>query len=139
MRKFKIKINGQIYEVEVEEIGGASAPNAVSPPPPPVAAPPPVVAPTPAPAAAPPPAPAAAPKAASTGGKAGTVCAPMPGTILDVRVKAGDSVKPGDVLLILEAMKMENELAADKAGVVKEVKVSKGQAVSGGDVLVVIG
>ncbi len=131
MRKFNIKVNGEIYVVEVEEIGGnpgfCAAPAAA--PPVPIAAPAPIVTPT-----------AAAPKPAApaTGGGGGTVCAPMPGTILDVRVKVGDAVKPGDVLLLLEAMKMENELAADKAGTVKEVKVTKGQAVNSGDALVVI-
>ena len=63
----------------------------------------------------------------------------MPGTVLEVKVNVGDAVKIGDVLLILEAMKMENELQADKAGTVKEVKVTKGQAVNGGDALIVIG
>jgi len=63
----------------------------------------------------------------------------MPGTVLDVKVNVGDAVKAGDVLLILEAMKMENELTADKAGTVKEIKVTKGQAVNGGDTLIVIG
>jgi len=67
------------------------------------------------------------------------LCAPMPGIIFEVKVKVGDVVNIGDVLLILEAMKMENELAADKAGTVKEVKVTKGQAVNGGDPLIVIG
>lgn len=136
MKKFRIKINGQVYEVEVEEIGSSpglpAAPAIASPPRVPVVTPPPA---TPAPA----PAPAAAPKAAAAGKGSGAVCAPMPGTILDVRVKAGDNVKAGDVLVILEAMKMENELAAEKAGVVKEVMVAKGQAVNGGDTLVVIG
>lgn len=139
MKKFKIKVNGEIYEVEVEEIGGnpgccaAPAPAVAPPPAPaPVAAPPAAPAPAAAPAAPKPAAPAA-------GAGGGAVCAPMPGTILDVKVKVGDAVKPGDVLLILEAMKMENELASDKAGTVKEVKVTKGQAVSGGDALVVIG
>jgi glutaconyl-CoA decarboxylase len=63
----------------------------------------------------------------------------MPGTILDVRVKVGDAVKIGDVVCILEAMKMENEITTDKAGTVKEIRVSKGQAVQGGDPLVIIG
>lgn len=137
MQKFKIRVNGEVYEVEVEEIGGnpgccaAPAP-AVAPPPAPVAAAPAPPAPAAAPAAPKPAAPAA-------GGGGGTLCSPMPGTILDVKVKVGDVVKAGDILLILEAMKMENELTADKAGTIKEVKVSKGQAVSGGDALIVIG
>jgi glutaconyl-CoA decarboxylase len=63
----------------------------------------------------------------------------MPGTVLEVKVNVGDAVKVGQVLLILEAMKMENELAADKDGTVKEIKVDKGQAVNGGDTLIVIG
>ena len=127
MKKFSIKVNGEIYLVEVEEIGGNPGFCAA-----------PVAAPT-VPVAAPPPA-AAVPKPAApvAGGGGGTVCAPMPGTILDVRVKVGDAVKPGDVLLLLEAMKMENELTADKAGTVKEVRVTKGQAVNSGDALVVI-
>jgi biotin carboxyl carrier protein len=140
MQKFKITVNGEVYEVEVEAIGGSpAAPAPVAPPPAPVAAPPPVAAPA-APAAAP--APTAAPKPAAGGGGGGgggALCAPMPGTILDVKVKVGDAVKIGDVLLILEAMKMENELQADKAGTVKEIKVTKGQAVNGGDPLIIIG
>lgn len=135
MQKFKIKVNGEVYEVEVEELGGNPGCCAV---------PAPAVAPPPAPVAAAPAAPAAAPAAPkpaapAAGGGGGTLCSPMPGTILDVKVKVGDAVKAGDVLLILEAMKMENELTADKAGTIKEVKVSKGQAVSGGDALIVIG
>ncbi|MDD4237091.1 MAG: biotin/lipoyl-binding protein [Desulfotomaculaceae bacterium] len=136
MQNFKITVNGEVYEVEVEAIGGSPA-VAAPPPAAPVAAPPPAPAPA-APAAAP--APTAAPKpSGGGGGGGGALCAPMPGTILDVKVKVGDAVKLGDVLLILEAMKMENELQADKAGTVKEVKVTKGQAVNGGDQLIVIG
>jgi biotin carboxyl carrier protein len=63
----------------------------------------------------------------------------MPGTVLEIKVNVGDAVTIGQVLLILEAMKMENELAADKAGTVKEIKVTKGQAVNGGDPLIIIG
>lgn len=142
MKKFKIKVNGEVYDVEVEELGGSSGCYAA---PAPVTA----VAPRPAPVAAVPAATAHAPvaiapksvaaKPTAGGGGGGAVCAPMPGTILDVRVKAGDAVKAGDVLLILEAMKMENELTADKAGTVKEVMVSKGKAVSGGETLIIIG
>lgn len=125
MRKFNINVNGTLYEVEVEEIGGASktAPAPVSAP---------AAAPKTASAAAPAPVPASAP----TGGT--TVSAPMPGNILDVRVKVGDTVAEGDVLCILEAMKMENEIMAPKAGTVTAVSTSKGATVNTGDALVSI-
>jgi biotin carboxyl carrier protein len=66
------------------------------------------------------------------------VTAPIPGTILSVKVKVGASVKPGDVLLTIEAMKMENDIVAPRKGVVKEIRVSEGQTVKYGDVLAVI-
>ena len=126
MRKFLVNVNGASYEVMVEEINGAAAP---------VAAPAPVAAaPVAAPVAA---APAAAPVAAAAGQE--SVESPMPGNILAVNVKAGDAVKKGAVLMILEAMKMENEIMAPRDGVVAAVNVQKGATVNTGDVLCVIG
>ena len=120
MRRFNIKIAGKTYDVEVEEITtGASAPAAA-----PVAAP---AAPT-APAAAPA-APAAAPTVVAGGEK---VAAPMPGTILKINVEKGASVKKGDVLCVLEAMKMENDIQAPVDGTVTGVYTSKGATVETG-------
>ena len=125
MRKFNITVNGVAYEVEVEEVaaGESAAPAA-----PKAAAP----APKAAPAAKP-----AAPKAAPVANGV-KVNAPMPGTILDVKVAQGQAVKKGDVLLILEAMKMENEILAPQDGTVAQVAVSKGASVNSGDPLVVL-
>lgn len=121
MRKFIVNVNGNSYEVEVEEVGGAvSAPAAA-----------PKAAPVTAPKAAP-----AAPKAAAPAG--GTaVKAPMPGNVLDIKVSNGQAVKEGDVVVILEAMKMENEIYAPCDGTVTVV-ASKGSTVNTGDVLVSI-
>ncbi len=127
MRKFAITVNGQTYEVEVEEIGGAPT-FAAAPVAAPVAAPAPVAAQAPKAAA-----PAAKPAAAPAGAEA--ITAPMPGNINAVKVSQGQNVKKGDVLLVLEAMKMENEIMAPRDGVVASVNVSKGATVNTGDVL----
>ncbi len=127
MRKFLVNVNGTSYEVEVEEIAAGAAP---------VAAPAPVAA-APAAAPAPAPAPVAAPVAAPAG--AASVTAPMPGNILDVKVKVGDVVSENTVVVLLEAMKMENEIFAGVNGKVTAVNVAKGATVNSGDVLVVIG
>ncbi len=139
MKKFNIKVNGKNYEVEVEEIGGIStaAPVAV---PKPTATPKPVVeskpAAAPKPATSKPEKPAAAPKEVPSGGN--TVNSPMPGTILDIKVQEGDTVSSGQILLILEAMKMENEIMAPADGKVASIHVQKGASVNAGDVLVVL-
>lgn len=124
MKNLKITVNGKSYDVQVEEVGASSAPAATAAPA--VAAP--TAAPTPAAA------PAAAPAPAAAGSE--TVKSPMPGTILDIKVAAGDSVKSGDVLLVLEAMKMENEIMSPRDGVVASVLVNKGDSVDSGKPLV---
>lgn len=131
MKKFNITVNGTTYQVEVEEVKDG---NVATSAPQPAAAPAPKAAPAPQPAAAP--APKAAPAAAPAAAGAETITAPMPGTVLDVKVKEGDSVKNGQVLVILEAMKMENEIFAPVDGTVASVNVNVGASVNAGDVLV---
>jgi biotin carboxyl carrier protein len=129
MKKYNITVNGNTYEVFVEEVGGATAAPVYSAP---VAA---------APVAAPAPAAAPAPKAASApaGAQGATVVSsPMPGTILEVKVSVGQSVKKGDVICVLEAMKMENEIPAPKDGVIASVNVQKGASVQTEEVLVTL-
>ena len=129
MKNLIVTVNGVAYNVTVEE-GVASAAAPAAP-----AAPAAAAAPAPAPAAAPAPAPAAEPAAPAGTAGAVAVNAPMPGNILDVRVKPGDSVKAGDTLLILEAMKMENEISAPQDGTVASVEVRKGAVVDSGTLL----
>ena len=123
MKKFRINVNGKSYEVEVEELGG-------------VASPAPVAAPVATPAAAPAPAPAAPAASGSAGGV--TVAAPMPGNIIKVNVNVGDKVTSGQAVVILEAMKMENEIAAPQDGVVASINVTQGAKVNTGDVLITL-
>ena len=114
MKVYKVKVNGKVYEVELEsvsEVAGTIAAPQVAPQ-------------------------VAAPVVSGSGAE---LNAPMAGTILDVKVSVGQTVNVGDVVCILEAMKLENEVVADKAGVVKSIVVSKGDAVENGQVLVIIG
>ena len=128
MKRYKITVNGQSYDVSVEEQGGAgyAAPAAAAP----------VQAAAPAvPAAAPAAAPAASGGSAHVAG-AMTVKAPMPGTVMSFKVIVGQAVKKGDVLLILEAMKMENEIVAPQDGTVASLRVPVSASVNTGDDLV---
>ena len=113
MRKFLVNVNGTSYEVEVEELKGDVKPAAI---------------PAPAPQPAQPVHPA--------GGAAETISAPMPGTIVGVNIKVGDNFKRGQVLLVLEAMKMENEILAPRDGRVVNLNTQKGASVNSGDVLI---
>ena len=117
MKKYRVNVNGTVYEVELEEItgGAAAAPAAAA-----------------APVATP-----AAPASAPAGGE--QITSPMPGNILSVNVSAGATVKKGQVLMILEAMKMENEIMSPCDGKVVSVSVAKGAAVESGTLLCVIG
>ena len=126
MKNLKITVNGTAYDVQVEEVAAGAAP---------VAAPAPAAKPA-APAAAPAPAAAHAPAAAPVPAGAETVNSPMPGTIVSVNVSAGQNVKKGDVLVVLEAMKMENEIMAPRDAVVASVQVNKGDSVDSGTPLV---
>lgn len=117
MKNYTITVNGTVYDVTVEEGSGTGAPAAAAPKAAPKAA-----------------APKAAPKA-SGGAGAVKVNAPMPGKILDVKASAGQSVKKGDVLMILEAMKMENEVVAPQDGTVASIDVAAGDSVEAGAVL----
>lgn len=118
MKNYRITVNGVAYDVAVEEMGEGAA----------ASAPAPAVAPKPA-------APKAAP-AAATGAGAIKINSPMPGNILSVKASAGQAVKKGDVLMILEAMKMENEICAPQDGTIASVQAAAGDSVESGDVLV---
>lgn len=121
MKNLRITVNGTAYDVQVEELGGSSAPVAAAPAP---------VAAAPAPAA----------KPAAPSGAAGSVvvAAPMPGTVVNVVVSAGQSVKSGDDLVFIEAMKMETPVKAPQDGVVATIDVAKGESVDSGKTLVTL-
>lgn len=122
MKSYTITVNGTVYDVTVEEKAGGVA----------------SAAPVPAPAPAPKAPAAPAPKAPVASGNAGSVeiTAPMPGKILDVKANAGQSVKKGDVVVLLEAMKMENEVVAPQDGTIASINVNSGDMVEAGNVLV---
>ena len=133
MKRYRITVNGQSYDVAVEEVAGGTASHAPAPVPSYVPSPAPS-----APAAAeplveatPPVAPAGAAVAGAT-----SVKAPMPGTVLSFKVAVGQEVRRGDVILLLEAMKMENEIVAPQDGTVASVNVAKGQQVNSGDLMI---
>lgn len=115
MKVYKVKVNGKVYEVELEAVSENSEK---------------ISAPTAAAAPAP---------AAATSGEGEALPSPIQGTVLKVNVSAGQSVKAGDVVMVIEAMKLENDIVAPKDGVVKEVKVSKGQTVNSKDTLLILG
>ena len=127
MSKYRITLDGKTYEMDVELLGANGAVIAPAKVAAPVAAAPVTVAPKAAPA------PAAAKPAANAG--SGSVVAPMPGTILKVLKKDGDAVKAGDVVLVLEAMKMENEITAPVDGAIASLSLAEGSTVGGGDLL----
>lgn len=142
MKQYKYKINGNLYNVTVNDVEDNIARVEVNGIPfnvemekkPKTEAPKPVVRPAAKPAAAPAPAkPAAAPAAKKSGVKS-----PLPGVILDIKVKEGDMVKKGQLVLVLEAMKMENNINADRDGKVTAINVSKGDSVLEGTDLIVI-
>lgn len=118
MKSYTITVNGTVYDVTVEEKAGGAASTAPA-------------APAPVPKAAP------APKAPAASGSAGSVeiTAPMPGKILAVKANPGQSVKKGEVVLLLEAMKMENEVVAPQDGTIASVNVNSGDMVEAGNVL----
>lgn len=123
MKNYRITVNGNTYDVQVEELGKSASVTV------------PTAAPAPAPAATPAPAPAAAPTTAAEGTN---VTSPMPGNILDIKVNVGDKVAANQVVVILEAMKMENDIVTPAAGMVASINVTKGQAVNSGDVLITV-
>ena len=144
MKEYKYKINGKEYNVAVEELEGNKANVTVNgksyeveldrPAKPAVSKPVarPAAAPTAAPAAAP------MPKAAPAAGGAG-IKAPLPGVILDIKVKVGDAVTKGQTVAILEAMKMENNINADREGTVVSINVEKGQSIAEGTDIITLG
>lgn len=129
MKRFRVNVDGQFFEVEVEEIeAGAAAPVKTAANLTPPASPSVTTAPKKT----------AAPAKPVTNGAPNSIKAPMPGSILSVKVNEGDQVKAGQVLLILEAMKMENEIVAPKDGVINKIYIATGQSVSTNDPMIAL-
>ena len=137
MRKFKVNVNGVAYNVEVAEEGVVAVAAPAAAPAPVAAAPAPVAA-APAPVAAALAPVAAAPAPVAAAGDT-TMTAPMPGSVSKIVAKEGQTVKKGDVIIMLEAMKMQNEMASPVAGVVKSINVSVGESVKPGQIMAIIG
>lgn len=112
MKIYKVKVNDKVYEVQIESVTETKGSIEVT---------------------------NAAPQAAAPSGKEETIVAPMAGNILDVKVKVGDAVQKGQVVAILEAMKLENEVVATASGTVKQVLVSKGTAVTNQQAIIIVG
>ena len=112
MKIYKVKVNDKVYEVQIESVTEQAGSIEVS---------------------------NAAPQAQATSGKEETIVAPMAGNILDVKVKVGDAVQKGQVVAILEAMKLENEVVATASGTVKQVLVNKGTAVTNQQAIIIVG
>lgn len=127
MKRFNITVNGKAYDVAVEELDASVTP---------VSAPVQTATPTAAPATTPV---KETPVATPTAGDGEKVTSPMPGTILDVKVNVGDTVSRGQAIMILEAMKMENDIVAPCDGTVTSILVNKGDTANSGDVLATIG
>jgi glutaconyl-CoA/methylmalonyl-CoA decarboxylase subunit gamma len=123
MKKYRVHVNGKTYDVEVEDVG-ESATLAVAPSKP--------SNPAPKPAATP-----IQPIPAAVGDE--VIASPMPGKIVSIEVKPGQTVKDGELILVLEAMKMENDILCGRAGIVKEIRVTENAHVDTGDILVIIG
>ncbi len=135
MKNYQVTVNGVVYQVTVEEVGATSAPVAPAS----AAAAPISAAPAAAPAPAPTPAPApAAPAAATAPAGAHVVKSPMPGTIMKINVTPGAAIKRGDVICVLEAMKMENDIVSPVDGTVASVNVTKGASVNTDEVVATI-
>ena len=135
MKMFRVVVNGSEYKVGIEELAEEARTPSVQTKATAPATPEPVVS---KPQSAPPAQQKQTPPTPNTGDIDGTVIAPMPGTVISIAVTDGDTVSKGQTLLILEAMKMENEIMASCDGTVQEVKISQGTSVNAGDILVVV-